>query len=116
MGTTHIPVAEAARDLRDLLDRVRAGEDIVIDDGSPTPVRLAPAMLPIEPRTIEETIARIEARDKERGFPATMDEDFAADMREIIANRKPYRGTSISETISRLEALEKERGYPCSHG
>jgi antitoxin (DNA-binding transcriptional repressor) of toxin-antitoxin stability system len=93
MATTHIPVAEAAKDLPDILDRVRAGEDIVIEDGSPTPVRLAPATSPAERRTIEETIARIEARDKERGFPAVMDEDFAADMREIIANRKP-RDTS----------------------
>jgi antitoxin (DNA-binding transcriptional repressor) of toxin-antitoxin stability system len=93
MGTTHIPVAEAARDLRDLLDRARAGEDIVIEDGVSTPIRLAPATLPVERRTIEETIARIETRDKERGFPAVMDEDFAADMRDIIANRKP-RDTS----------------------
>jgi antitoxin (DNA-binding transcriptional repressor) of toxin-antitoxin stability system len=93
MGTTHISLAEAARDLPELLERVRAGEDIVIDDGSPTPIRLAPAALPIERRTIEETIARIEARDKERGFPAVMDEDFAADMRDIVANRKP-RDTS----------------------
>ena len=93
MGTTHIPVAEAARDLRDLLDRVRAGEDIVIDDGKSTPVRLAPAAPPIKGRTIEETIERIEARDKERGFPVVMDEDFAADMRQIVANRKP-RDTS----------------------
>jgi antitoxin (DNA-binding transcriptional repressor) of toxin-antitoxin stability system len=89
MATTHIPVAEAARDLPDILDRVRAGEDIVIEDGSPTAIRLATTTLPVERRTIEDTIARIEARDKERGFAAVMDEDFAADMRQIIANRKP---------------------------
>jgi antitoxin (DNA-binding transcriptional repressor) of toxin-antitoxin stability system len=89
MATTHISIAEAARDLPGLLNRVRAGEDIVIDDGSPTPVRLAPAISSVERRTIEETIARIEARDRERGFPAVMDEDFAADMLDIVANRKP---------------------------
>ena len=93
MGTTHIPVAEAARDLRDLLDRVRAGEDIVIDDGKSTPVRLAPAAPPIKGRTIEETIAALEAREKELGYPLRMGSDFADDMEEIINNRKP-RDTS----------------------
>jgi len=93
MAATHIPVAEAARDLRELLNRARSGEEIVIDDDSAMPVRLAPAPLPIDRRSIEETIARVQTRDKERGFPAVMDEDFAADMREIIANRKP-RDTS----------------------
>jgi antitoxin (DNA-binding transcriptional repressor) of toxin-antitoxin stability system len=93
MGTIHIPVGEAERDLRDLLGRVRAGEDIVIDDGSPTPVRLAPATLPMERRTIEETIARLEAREKELGHPLRMGADFADDLEEIIDNRKP-RDTS----------------------
>jgi antitoxin (DNA-binding transcriptional repressor) of toxin-antitoxin stability system len=93
MGTVHIPLAEAVRDLPDLLNRARAGEDILIEDGSSTPIRLAPAHLPIEPRTVEETLARIEARDRKRGYSAVMDEDFAADMRDIVANRKP-RDTS----------------------
>jgi antitoxin (DNA-binding transcriptional repressor) of toxin-antitoxin stability system len=93
MATTHIPVAEAARDLPDLLHRVRAGEDIVIDDGSPTPVRLAPAASPVETRTIEETIARLEARERELGHPLRMGADFADDLEEIINNRKP-RDTS----------------------
>jgi antitoxin (DNA-binding transcriptional repressor) of toxin-antitoxin stability system len=89
MATTHIPVAEAARDLPKLLNRARAGEDILIDDGSATLIRLAPAHVPIERRTVEQTLARIEARDKMRGYPAIIDEEFAADMREIVANRKP---------------------------
>ena len=96
MGTTHISVAEAARDLRDLrdlLDRVRAGEDIVIEDGSPTPIRLAPAAQVHHGTPISVAIARLEAIEKERGRPFVMDEDYAADMREIIANRKP-RDTS----------------------
>jgi antitoxin (DNA-binding transcriptional repressor) of toxin-antitoxin stability system len=93
MGTTHIPVAEAARDLRELLDRARAGEDIVIDDGSANPIRLAPASQDHHGTPISVVIARLEAIEKERGRPLVMDEDYAADMREIIANRKP-RDTS----------------------
>jgi hypothetical protein len=93
MPATHLPVAEAVLHLRNLLHRARSGEEILIDEDSATPVRLAPALLPIEPRTIEETIARVQTREKERGFPAVMDEDFAADMRDVIANRKP-RDTS----------------------
>jgi antitoxin (DNA-binding transcriptional repressor) of toxin-antitoxin stability system len=93
MGTTHIPVAEAARDLPELLHRVRAGEDIVIDDGSPTPIRLAPASPSRHGTPISEVIARLDAIEKERGRPLVMDDDYAADMREIIANRRP-RDTS----------------------
>jgi antitoxin (DNA-binding transcriptional repressor) of toxin-antitoxin stability system len=91
MATIHI--AEAARDLPDLLHRVRAGEDIVIDDGSRTPVRLALAASSVEPRSIEEVIARLEAREKELGHPLRMGADFADDVEEIINNRKP-RDTS----------------------
>lgn len=93
MGTTHIPVAEAARDLPRLLDRVRAGEDIIIDDGSPTPVRLAPAPPVSIGRTVSEVIATLETRERELGYPLRMGADFADDLQEIINNRKP-RDTS----------------------
>jgi antitoxin (DNA-binding transcriptional repressor) of toxin-antitoxin stability system len=92
MGTTHISVSEAARDLHELLERVRAGEDIVIDDGSTTPVRLAPAT-PRQDRHISEVIAALEAREKELGRPLRMGSDFADDLEEIINSRKP-RDTS----------------------
>ena len=92
MGTTHIPVAEAARDLRELLDRARAGEDIVIDDGSPTPIRLAPASTS-RGKSVSEVIAALEAREKESGHPLRMGSDFADDVEKIIDGRKP-RDTS----------------------
>ncbi len=87
MGTTHIPVAEAARDLRDLLDRVRAGEDIVIEDGTSTPVRLAPASP--SGSSVSEVIAALQEREKELGYPLRMGADFADDLEEIIGSRKP---------------------------
>ena len=47
----------------------------------------------VEPRSIEEVIARLEAREKELGHPLRMGADFADDVEEIINNRKP-RDTS----------------------
>lgn len=40
-------------------------------------------------RTISESIALAEAYSKELGYTPVMDADFAADLEEIIANRKP---------------------------
>jgi len=91
MGATHIPVADAARILPDLLDRARAGEEIVIDDGSATPVRLAPASP--RPKPVSAVIARLQAIEKDRGQPLRMGAAFADDMEEIVNQRKP-RDTS----------------------
>ncbi len=92
MATIHIPENEAARDLPGLLARVRAGEEIVIEkDASPAVVlRVA-----VEPRgrLLSESIALAEAHAKEIGFEPVMDQDFAADLEEIIRTRKP-RDTS----------------------
>ena len=92
METIHISEDEAARDFAGLMARARAGAEIVIENATSTPVVLRAADQP-RGRPLSETIAIIEARSKERGYEAIMDADFAADMREIIANRKP-RDTS----------------------
>jgi hypothetical protein len=39
--------------------------------------------------TISECIALAEAHEKEFGQPPVLDPDFAADVKEIIRNRKP---------------------------
>jgi len=44
-------------------------------------------------RTISESIALAEARSRRLGYTPVMDAEFAADMEEIIRNRKP-RDTS----------------------
>lgn len=86
MAVTHISETEAARDLAGLMSRVYAGEEIVIDAVSaPMEVRLTA----FPRRTISETIALAEETAKRLGYEPVMDADFAADMREIIANRKP---------------------------
>lgn len=91
MAMVYIPEAEAARDLPRLLARVRAGEEIVIENEA------APAVLlrALEPRArlLSESIALARKHAEESGYEPRMDPEFAADLEEIIRNRKP-RDTS----------------------
>jgi antitoxin (DNA-binding transcriptional repressor) of toxin-antitoxin stability system len=88
MATIHIPEAEAARDLPGLLARVRAGEEIVIEREASPAVVLRVAVEP-RGRLLSESIALAEAHAKEMGYEPVIDPDFAADLEEIISNRKP---------------------------
>ena len=92
METIHISEDEAARYFAGLMARVRAGAEIVIENPCSPAVVLRVAEEPRSP-LLSESIAIAEAGSKERGYKAVMDPDFAADMLEIIANRKP-RDTS----------------------
>lgn len=87
MEVIHISEAEAARDLSGLLARVRAGAEIVIESESHPPAILRAAGLPR--RSMSESIALAQARTKELGYKPVMDAGFAADLEEIIRNRKP---------------------------
>lgn len=91
MATIHISEAEAAGDFAGLMARVRAGAEVVIEsDAEPVAILRPPAP---PRRSISESIALAKARSKERGYTSVMDAAFAADMEEIIRNRKP-RDTS----------------------
>lgn len=91
MATIHISEAEASRDFAGLLSRLRSGVEIVID-AAPHAVKMS--ILPERSgRLLSESIALAEAHTKERGDEPFMDAEFAADMEEIIRNRKP-RDTS----------------------
>jgi antitoxin (DNA-binding transcriptional repressor) of toxin-antitoxin stability system len=91
MATTRISEAEAIRDIAGLLARAYEGEEIVIEKDAAPAVVLHKA----EPsrRSISESIALAEARTRELGYKPVMDAEFAADLEEIIRNRKP-RDTS----------------------
>jgi antitoxin (DNA-binding transcriptional repressor) of toxin-antitoxin stability system len=91
MATIHISEADAAGDFAGLMARVRAGIEVVIESGA-QPVAVLRAAAPPR-RSISESIALAEARSKELGYKPVMDADFAADMEEIVRNRKP-RDTS----------------------
>jgi antitoxin (DNA-binding transcriptional repressor) of toxin-antitoxin stability system len=84
----HIPETEAARDLPGLLARVRAGEEIVIEKEASPAVVLRVVVEPLG-RLLSESIALAEAHAKELGYEPHMDAEFAADLKEIIRNRKP---------------------------
>lgn len=91
MATIHISADEAVRDFAALLNRVKAGTEVVIEDGSTAVAVLRPPAPPR--RSISESIALAEARSKKLGYKPVMDAGFAADLEEIIRNRKP-RDTS----------------------
>lgn len=92
MAVIHISEADAARDFAGLLAHVRAGAEIVIEKEASPAVVLRMAVEP-RGRLLSESIALAEAHAKEMGFEPVMDADFAADLEEIIRNRKP-RDTS----------------------
>jgi antitoxin (DNA-binding transcriptional repressor) of toxin-antitoxin stability system len=76
---------ELARNLHDVLERVRQGTEIVVD-GDDQPVAV---IKPPEParRTISDLIRLAEEREKKRGYALTLDPDFAADVEQIVRAR-----------------------------
>jgi hypothetical protein len=88
MATIHISEAEATRDFAGLLARVRAGTEFVIENGHSTPILMRMAGEP-KGRLLSESIALAEAHARESGSEPVMDSEFAADLHEIIRNRKP---------------------------
>lgn len=80
----YISDAEAANDFASLLDRVRAGAEIVIEhDAQPVAV-----VRPAEPhlRRLSESLRLA----KERGSTATLDSEFAEDVEAAIeSHREP---------------------------
>jgi antitoxin (DNA-binding transcriptional repressor) of toxin-antitoxin stability system len=85
MAVIHISETEAINGFAGLLARVRAGAEIVIEQGS-TPV--AVLHMPAPPRrSIEECIALLP-----EDSPATIDEEFAGDVeRAVSAHREPLQ-------------------------
>ena len=84
----HVSDSEAVSDFASLLDRVRAGAEVVIEHDA-RPVAVVRSADPRPGRLLSESIALAEAHAKESGYEPTMDPDFAADLKEIINSRKP---------------------------
>ena len=83
MATIHISETEAVRDLAGLLARVRAGAEVVIENGT-HPVAVLHTAAPPR-RSIEECIALLPEDSS-----AVIDEDFARDVAEAVAaHREP---------------------------
>jgi antitoxin (DNA-binding transcriptional repressor) of toxin-antitoxin stability system len=86
-NTIHLSEAEAARDFAAVLARVRAGAEIVIDGNEPIVVVRA---APVRGRLISECIALAKAHEDETGKAPVLDPDFAADVEEVVKNRKAW--------------------------
>jgi len=89
MATVRISESEAARDFLAVLARVRAGEEIVIDDGASPEVVLS-ASLGRPGRLLSESL-RIA---RENGFTSTLDGGFDADLNAVIASHQEPLDTS----------------------
>lgn len=92
VAVIRISEADAARDFAGLMARVRTGVEVVIESAA-QPVAVLRSAIPPR-RSISESIALAEARSKKLGYEPVMDAEFAADMKEIVRNRKP-RDTSV---------------------
>ena len=88
----HVSEADAVRDMASILQRVSAGTEVVIERDA-QPVAVVRAVAPVR-RTISDCIALAKAHEEETGQAPTLDPDFAADMDEIIRNRKPWNPPS----------------------
>lgn len=83
MAVLHMTEAELARDLHAALEKVRQGAEIVVEEGYRTVAIIKPVQGPGRP--LDECIALAKAH----GSGATLDAEFAKDLEEIIAQRKP---------------------------
>jgi len=84
----HISELAAASDFAALMKRVRAGAEIVIENGG-RPVAVLQAAAPMS-RSVSDCIALAKAHEEETGKAPVLDADFAEDMEEILSHRKPW--------------------------
>lgn len=85
----HISEKEAAATtVAKLLEHVRSGAEVVIEDGT----RLIAVLPSGEPtrRTISECIALAKAHEQQTGRAPVVDAAFAEDVEEILSHRKPW--------------------------
>ena len=90
MATIHLSEAEAAGDFSGLMAHVRAGAEVVIESDARAVAVVRPAGDEFRPRLLSESIALAKKHAEEQGYEPRMDPEFAADLEEIIRNRKPW--------------------------
>jgi antitoxin (DNA-binding transcriptional repressor) of toxin-antitoxin stability system len=86
----HISEAEALSNFADVLARVRAGAEVVIEKDARAVAVVRPAGDEFRPRLLSESIALAKKHAEELGYEPRMDRDFAADLEEIIKSRRPW--------------------------
>jgi antitoxin (DNA-binding transcriptional repressor) of toxin-antitoxin stability system len=83
-----ISEAEAASEFSSLMTRVRAGTEVIIENGE-RPVAVLHAAEPAR-RSISECIALAKIHEQETGKAPILDPDFAEDVERIIDQRKKW--------------------------
>jgi antitoxin (DNA-binding transcriptional repressor) of toxin-antitoxin stability system len=86
----HISEEEAARNFAEMLARVRAGAEVVIESNARAVAVVRPAGKEFRPRLLSESIALAKKHAEELGYEPRMDPDFAADLEEVIRSRRPW--------------------------
>ena len=82
MAQVHMTEAEVARDLHAVLEKVRQGVEVVIEqDHRPVAVLKTP---PGPGRSIDECIALAKAYEERLGYAPVPDPDFAKDVQDAI--------------------------------
>jgi antitoxin (DNA-binding transcriptional repressor) of toxin-antitoxin stability system len=90
MAQVHMSEAEVVKDIQAVLEKVRQGTEVIVEQDDRTVAIIKPVKGPGRP--IDDCIALAKAH----GSGATLDEDFAKDLEEIIASRQPL-DTSVWE-------------------
>lgn len=92
MATVYMSEAELSRNLHAALKQAQSGVDVVVELADrPVVIRASGrAGVAVRPpgRTVEECLAMARARDAARGYAATPDEGFAADVKAGIDGRR----------------------------
>ena len=83
MAQVHMSEAEVIKDIQAVLEKVRQGAEVIVEQGDRTVAIIKPVKGPGRP--IEECIALAKAHET----GATLDDDFAKDLEEIINSRQP---------------------------
>jgi antitoxin (DNA-binding transcriptional repressor) of toxin-antitoxin stability system len=81
---------EATRNFADVLARVRAGAEVVIESDARAVAVVRPAGEEFRARMLSESMALAKKHAAELGYEPRMDPDFAADLEEIINSRRPW--------------------------
>ena len=88
MAQVRMTEAEVSSDFAAVLQKIGHGEEVVVDrNGKPVAIIKSAEQ---EPLGLSELIALAGQREKERGFEITLDEDYAADLEQIVRERKPW--------------------------
>lgn len=88
MAQVHMTEAEVASDFAAVLRKVGHGEEVVVNSDGRA-VAVIKAADP-ERRTLSQLIELAGEREKRRGYAVTLDEDYAADVEQIVRERKPW--------------------------